>query len=123
MSGPTRPPDLERPNRVVAYVPDLMDRSRLARLGSVTVLYVPDLVTLVAEAQADDLVVVDLSKPGVVEVLAQVSGRVVGFASHVDAALIEEARAAGCGEVLPRSRFFSTLGARFGAAGGTSSNE
>jgi CheY-like chemotaxis protein len=34
---------------------------------------------------------------------------IVAFGAHVDAARLEEARTAGCDEVLPRSRFSSTL--------------
>ena len=35
--------------------------------------------------------------------------RVIAFGSHVDAARLNEARAAGCDEVLPRSKFSATL--------------
>ena len=99
--------------RVVAYVPDLMDRSRLDRLGGVPVLHVSDPADLAAEATATDLVVVDLSRPGVLDVIGTLPGQVVGFASHVDTTLLEAARAAGCHEVQPRSRFFAGLAGRF----------
>jgi hypothetical protein len=56
-----------------------------------------------------DLVIVDLGRPGVVDVLGRVEARTVGFASHVDADTIAAAEAAGCDEVLPRSRFFRRL--------------
>ncbi len=102
------------PARVVAFVPDLMDRSRLGRLGATPVVHVPGPAALAGEAQDGDLVVVDLSRPGVIEVLDQVAGEIVGFASHVDTELLARARAAGCAEVLPRSRFFATLAARVG---------
>ncbi|CAN5617678.1 hypothetical protein BH10ACT1_BH10ACT1_35740 [soil metagenome] len=98
---------------MVAHVPDLMDRSRLGRLGSVEVVHAARPADLVELATAEDLVVVDLSRPGVIEALATVEGHVVGFASHVDAELLAAARQAGCREVLPRSRFFATLGDRF----------
>lgn len=95
------------PTRVAAYVPDLMDRSKVSAAAG-------DRVTF-ARAPADlaaigaDLVVVDLSRPGVLDALAQLEGRrVVGFGSHVDTALLDTARAAGC-EVLPRSKFFARL--------------
>lgn len=102
-----------RPLRVVAYVPDLMDRSRLDRLGSVPVVYVGAPEALVDEVAADDLVVVDLSRPGVVAAIGGLPAPVVGFAAHVDAELLAAGRAAGCDEVLPRSRFFATLADRF----------
>jgi len=34
---------------------------------------------------------------------------VIAFGSHVDKARLDEARAAGCDEVMPRSRFSSEL--------------
>jgi len=91
--------------RVVAYVPDLMDRSRLG--GSVTFVAAP--AELVAASVDADLVLVDLARPGVLEVLASIAAPTIGFASHVDRELIAAARRAGCGEVLARSAFFSRL--------------
>jgi hypothetical protein len=93
--------------RVVAFVPDLMDRSRLSSAGSVTFVDTPaDLAVTLAE-----VAVVDLSRPGVLEALGDLGGvRTIGFARHVDADLMDRARAAGCDEVLPRSRFFARLG-------------
>lgn len=102
------------PRRVVAYVPDLMDRSRLARLRAVEVVHVAGPEALAEVATDADLVVVDLSRPGVLDVVSSLSGEVVGFASHVDTSLLAAAEAAGCIEVLPRSKFFAGLGARFG---------
>jgi hypothetical protein len=92
--------------RVAAYVPDLMDRSRLAAVGDVSFVAAPsELPGVVA-----DVVVVDLSRPGVLEVLGELTGvRTVGFGSHVDEDLLAAATAAGCAEVLPRSRFFARL--------------
>ena len=101
------------PGRVVAHVPDLMDRSRLDRLGAVPVVHVAAPEGLVDEVVAGDLVVVDLSRPGVVAAVGGLPAPVVGFAPHVDAELLAAARAAGCDEVLPRSRFFATLADRF----------
>ncbi len=97
--------------RVVGFVPDLMDRSRLASVGEITFVDTPaDLVVNLAE-----VAVVDLSRPGVLEALADLGGvRTIGFASHVDKDLLERARAAGCDEVLPRSRFFSRVGELLG---------
>ena len=39
--------------------------------------------------------------------LPSLTGRVIAFGSHVDAELLAAARAAGCDEVLPRSKFFA----------------
>ena len=93
---------------VALFVPDLMDRSKITAVvpGAVVAARVGDVV-----AGAGDTVVLDLSRPGALEAVAPlvVSGaRVVGFASHVDRARIDQARAAGC-EVLPRSAFFGRL--------------
>jgi hypothetical protein len=88
---------------VAAYVPDLMDRSKLARADVRFARSPADLVDMEA-----DVFVVDLSRPGVLEVLPALEGRrVVGFGSHVDVELLEAARVAGCAEVLPRSKFFA----------------
>ncbi len=86
---------------VVGYVPDLMDRSKLA--GVRFVRRPEDLV----DAE-EPMVVVDLSRPGVLDVLPRLAGRrVVGFGSHVDRATLEAAEAAGA-QALPRSLMFRT---------------
>lgn len=88
--------------RIAAYVPDLMDRSRLSSVPGVTFVETPaGLVGVDA-----DVVVVDLSRPGVLDVLPALTARVVAFGSHVDTELLAAARATGA-EVLPRSRFFA----------------
>ena len=99
---------------VAAYVPDLMDRSRIGAAGaSVTWVSTPaELIGTVA-----DLVIVDLSRPGVLEFIPRINRRVVGFASHVDRELMAAARDAGCDEVLARSAFFSRLPEIVGGAG------
>ncbi len=91
--------------RIAAYVPDLMDRSKVAAAGDVTFVNRPEGL---AGVEAD-LVVVDLMRPGVLEALAGVSGRVIGFARHTEPALMAAAQAAGCDVVLPRSSFFAQL--------------
>jgi len=91
--------------RVVAYVPDLMDRSRLSGLTGVTFVATP--AALPDAAAAADLVVVDLGRPGVLEVLARIAAPTIGFGSHVDRELLAAAKAAGCDRVLARSTFFS----------------
>ena len=88
----------------LAYVPDLMDRSRLGGLD-VTFVARPEELTA---AQAGDLVVVDLGRPGVLDALGGLAQgvRTIGFGSHVDRELLDDARAAGCDDVLARSEFF-----------------
>jgi len=96
---------------VVAYVPDLMDRSKVAAAAAAArfVARPDELATAAATA---DLVVVDLSRPGVIDALVDVAAlgvRVIGFGSHVDRDLLDEARAAGCSQVLARSAFFAQI--------------
>ena len=91
---------------IVAYVPDLMDRSKVASIGDVTFVRQPQELA----GQPADVVIVDLSRPGVLDVLPALGhARIIGFASHVDHALMDAARGAGCTEVLARSAFFSRL--------------
>ena len=56
-----------------------------------------------------DLVVVDLSRPAVLEVLPRITARTIGFGSHVDRERLEQATAAGCDEVMARSEFFRRI--------------
>jgi hypothetical protein len=94
---------------VRAFVPDLMDRSKVlaAAPGAVIAATPADL----AGAGPGDTVLVDLGRPGVLEALPALvatGARVIGFGSHVDRALLEAAHGAGC-EVLARSAFFARL--------------
>ncbi|MDQ1446571.1 MAG: hypothetical protein QOI20_3035 [Acidimicrobiaceae bacterium] len=104
--------------RIAAYVPDLMDRSKVAAAAAEAtaggtagggIVFVASAAGLV-EADAE-LVVVDLSRPGVLDALRALPAQVqsIGFGSHVDADLLAGARDAGCGTVLPRSQFFARL--------------
>lgn len=95
--------------KVVAYVPDLMDRSRIS--GAADVTFVDRAAALAATAadQGADVVVVDLTRPGVLEAVSSVPVRVLGFANHTERDLLESARAAGCEQALARSVFFSRL--------------
>lgn len=96
--------------RVVAFAPDLMDQSRIrAAAGAHELVFVRGCDALVAGSGGADLVLVDLSRPGVLDVVGSVGAATIGFGSHVDDELLAAARAAGCGEVLPRSRFFRHL--------------
>ena len=92
--------------KVVAYVPDLMDRSKVAAAAP-GATFVSD-PNLLAEADAD-LVVLDLTRPGAVDVLPRVQARTIGFCRHTMRDVIAAAEAAGCDEVLVRSEFFARL--------------
>jgi hypothetical protein len=99
---------------MVAYVPDLMDRSRVEMAGRAAgrpvefVARPEDLVSAVGLGAR--FVVVDLAPAGVLEVLPRLGpAHTVGFASHVDKALLAAAREAGCDEVLARSAVFRRL--------------
>lgn len=91
---------------IAAYVPDLMDRSRLAGVPGIEFVSSP---AALASTSADT-VVVDLSRAGVLDVLPSLAaGRIIGFGSHVDRDLLTAARAAGCTEVLTRSQLFGRV--------------
>jgi hypothetical protein len=99
---------------VVAFIPDLMDRSKVQAVGGDAVRFVsspPGLVDAVSDPGVR-LVVLDLSRPGVLDVLPALAAaevRTIGFGSHMDRALLDGARQAGCDEVLARSAFFGRL--------------
>jgi len=92
---------------VLVFAPDLMDRSRIA--GALPQARFVSTVEQLSQAGPDSIVLVDLHRPGVLEAVPTVLGSVIGFASHVDDDLLRAGRAAGCSEVLPRSRFFRRL--------------
>ena len=96
--------------RVVAYVPDLMDRSRISAAVP-DVVFVRSPTELVAETEGGevDVVVLDAARPGALDVVPSLRCRVVAFGSHVDTELLDAARMAGVDEVLPRSAFFRRL--------------
>ncbi len=96
---------------MVAYVPDLLDRSKVGAAAAATFVAEPE--QLAGLVGTDDVVVVDLARLGVLEALpglVATGARVVGFGSHVDRATLEAAAATGC-EAMPRSQFFRSLGA------------
>lgn len=101
---------------VAGYVPDLMDRSKIAAAAPGAVF----VATLDGLARIDaDVVLVDLNRPGVLDALPALvarAARVVAFGSHVEHDLLQAARDAGCAEVLRRSEFFSRLGDVLGQA-------
>lgn len=106
--------------RVVALVEDLIFQAKLretARQAGVELAIVLTAEALAAEARRDDtaLVVLDLNaRAAPFEALRRlrdegISRPTVGFLSHVQTQLAERARAAGCAEVLPRSKFAAQL--------------
>jgi len=124
--------------RVVVCAPDLMDQSKIRAAASIGEVSDGDasgeptasdagglrfvradrLVDAVLDDPSVRLVVVDLSRPGVLDAVSSIAAgrgeravRVVGFGSHVDRTLLGEASARGCDEVLARSAFFGDLAA------------
>src|SRR3954469_16205366 len=104
-------------SRVVALVPDLMDRSKLtAALGAdAELVATPRHLSqrLTGDGPDPAIVVVDLGRRGAIDTVAAIraatTARIVGFGPHVERDLLSAARNAGCDEVLARSVFFSTL--------------
>ena len=96
--------------RIVAYVPDLLDRSKVAAAaGDVTFVNQPtDLAQTAADKDAD-LVVVDLTRPGVIEAVEGLPHPVLGFSKHTNREAMDAAVAAGAERVLARSAFFSRI--------------
>jgi DNA-binding NarL/FixJ family response regulator len=97
--------------RVVAFVADLMDRSRISgSLPDVTFASDP------ASARDADVVVVDLARFASLVVAlraASRTARIVAFGAHVDTAALEQAIRDGADLALPRSKFFRDPAAAF----------
>jgi hypothetical protein len=90
--------------RIVAFVPDLMDRSRLT--GTFATVEFGNDVEL---ARGADVVIVDLARHAslVVDVRAIApDARVVAFGAHVDGDALARARSDGADVALARSQFF-----------------
>jgi hypothetical protein len=102
---------------ILALVRDLMFSGRImaeARAAGAVVKTLRDPQGLLKPEFGDScLLIADLNLPGAIEAAAQWrqgGGKtVVGFVSHVDAAAIGQANAAGIDQVLPRSRFVQVL--------------
>ena len=92
--------------KVAAYVPDLMDRSKVAAAapGATFVGRAAELTSVDA-----DLVVLDLTRPGALDVIPLVQARTVGFCRHTMRDVIAAAEEAGCDRVLVRSEFFADV--------------
>jgi DNA-binding response OmpR family regulator len=100
---------------------DLLDSTRIAghakAAGFDVVTCRESAALLAALDRKPALALIDLHNPrlaveAIVPALRAAGGRVIGFGSHVDAARLKAARAAGCDEVLPRSAFFEGLDGR-----------
>ena len=111
--------------RVIALVDDLLFQSKLAETArhvgvELKVVGTGDALLAAADATGQDapaLLIVDLNARqgalGAIEKL-HASGNtvpVIAFLSHVQVELAERARAAGCREVMPRSKFTQNLAA------------
>ena len=99
------------PRPVVVFAPDLMDRSRIAAAAP-DARFVRDAAEL--RATAARLLLVDVGRDGALDAITARRSEdpdlpIIGFGSHVDDELLAAARAAGCSEVLPRSRFFRNV--------------
>jgi CheY-like chemotaxis protein len=76
-----------------------------------------EILEKLAQQQAPSCVIVDLANPGLnlIDLIGQLRAacgimpRIVAYGSHVDAAGLQAARAAGCDVVLPRSAFVAEL--------------
>ncbi|MHB1710475.1 MAG: hypothetical protein ACYCV7_03600 [Acidimicrobiales bacterium] len=105
--------------RVVAFVPNLLDRSRVESAvpaSGASIEFVGDISELASAAAAGaELVIIDLDRPGVMGVLPGLGEtRTLGFGSHVNPDLLQSARNAGCDEVLTRSAMFRRLASILG---------
>jgi len=98
---------------VYAFVPDLMDRSRITTaLDGVTFTDDPE------ACSGAHVVIVDLARcRGCVRDVRAVapSARIVGFLPHLDHELAADAKAVGVDVVLARSRFFRDVAAALAA--------
>jgi hypothetical protein len=95
---------------VAAFVPDLMDRTRIEAAARGRVMFVSKLDDL--QGLDVDVVVVDLTRVERPEDLRRFvpRARIIVFGPHVDHAVLEAAREVGVDDVLPRSTFFKTVG-------------
>jgi hypothetical protein len=101
--------------KVVVLSTDLIDRSKISS-ALPDAVFVGAAAQLPAAAAGADLVVVDASRPGVLDVLAAVvaaADEVVAFGPHVDTETLAAASASGA-RVLPRSKFFADVAAAVG---------
>lgn len=94
--------------RVIAYVPDLIDRSRITTIEP-DAQFVNQPSELESVSEGADVALVDISRKGAVDVLDTLQcSRIVGFTNHTDRKTMDDARAAGA-VVMARSEFFIRL--------------
>jgi DNA-binding NarL/FixJ family response regulator len=90
--------------RIVAFVGDLLDRSKIAAaVPDASFGKTPD------DCAGADIVVVDVkAHPDAVAIARRLApdARIVAYGRHDDPAALEAARADGADAALPRSRFF-----------------
>lgn len=92
---------------------DLLDRSRISAAHP-DATFVRSSAALLERVEAGQVrsVIVDLSRPDAIVAIAAATAAgavVTAYGAHVDTDLLDAARAAGCAEALPRSRFFARL--------------
>ena len=105
---------------VLAYVDDIFFQAKIMETAkhvgvAVRSFTTPDALLDEIAKQAPNLVIVDLNaRSNPLEAIRRVREScfglpVVAFLSHVEVELAERARAAGCAEVMPRSKFTQNL--------------
>jgi DNA-binding NarL/FixJ family response regulator len=105
---------------VVAYLDDIFFQAKILetakQLGiELNICATPEaFATRIASAKPDRLIVDLNARVNPFDVIARAKSDVpdvpiVGFLSHVETELAERARAAGCDEVMPRSKFTRDL--------------
>lgn len=106
---------------VIALVDDLFFQAKIRETGKklgieVQIVATPDELLAAGRGAGPALLLVDLNARSGGEVLERLNRAgnqkpVVAFLSHVQADLAARARAAGCSQVLPRSKFTRELAA------------
>jgi hypothetical protein len=99
----------------VAFVPDLLDRSRFNAIADLIVVNAPAAIDSIAGLGPGDIVAVDLSRDGALDAAGRAAARgatVYGFASHVDTETLHAAKNAGV-VAMARSAFFGRVAELF----------
>lgn len=113
--------------QVLAMLDDLFFQSKIIETArhvgvDLKICTTPDALAAEISKATPNLVVVDLNAhnqplDAVQRMQSLAPGvRLVGFLSHVQTDLAEQARAAGCSEVMPRSKFTQDLATIFAGA-------
>jgi DNA-binding NarL/FixJ family response regulator len=106
--------------RVVAYLDDIFFQAKILetakRLGAdLKICATPEALAAQFAGSKPDILIVDLNaRANPFEAISRAKSKapgvpIVGFVSHVQTELAERARAAGCDEVMPRSKFTRDL--------------